>query len=270
MFVGYGINAPERGWNDYAGRRCEGQDRRHPGQRSRLADDRRSTGPFDGRAMTYYGRWTYKYEEAARQGAAAAIIVHDTEPAAYGWGVVQSSWTGPQLELDAQGRPYGPERRRSAGSSIAAAEALFASAGKDFAALVAAAKAQGLQGGAARAEGVGRRFDNTIRRQASKNVIGILPGTERPDEYVLYIGALGSSRPLRRRSTATTSATARVDNASGRRRAGRARRGAGQGRAGRTRSIVFLAVTAEESGLLGSRILCRAPGLSARARRSAG
>jgi hypothetical protein len=92
VFVGYGINAPERGWNDYAGIDVRGKtvvilvndpDWKKPDLE----------GPFNGRAMTYYGRWTYKYEEAARQGAAAALIVHETEPASYGWNVVQSSWT---------------------------------------------------------------------------------------------------------------------------------------------------------------------------------
>ncbi|HEX7742138.1 MAG TPA: peptidase M28, partial [Sphingobium sp.] len=99
VFVGYGINAPEKKWNDYAGVNVKGKtviilvndpDYQTPTLR----------GPFNGRAMTYYGRWTYKFEEAARQGAAAAIIVHDTVPAAYGWNVVQSSWTGAQHVAD--------------------------------------------------------------------------------------------------------------------------------------------------------------------------
>lgn len=99
VFVGYGITAPERGWDDYAGVDVKGKtvlilvndpDWQTP----------TNQGLFEGRAMTYYGRWPYKFEEAARHGATAAIIVHETAPAAYGWGVVQSSWTGPQLELD--------------------------------------------------------------------------------------------------------------------------------------------------------------------------
>jgi len=102
VFVGCGINAPERGWNDYAGADVRGKTVviliNDPDWQTMTRD-----GPFEGRAMTYYGRWTYKYEEAARQGAAAAIIVHQTEPAAYPWGVVQSSWTGPQLEQDTPG-----------------------------------------------------------------------------------------------------------------------------------------------------------------------
>ena len=89
VFVGYGVNAPERGWNDYAGVDVKGKTVviliNDPDWQTQGLQ-----GDFGGRAMTYYGRWTYKFEEAARQGAAAAIIVHDTEPAAYGWGVVQS------------------------------------------------------------------------------------------------------------------------------------------------------------------------------------
>ena len=90
VFVGYGINAPQLGWNDYAGLDVKGKTVvilvNDPDYQTPTL-----TGTFGGRAMTYYGRWTYKYEEAARQGAAAAIIVHETEPAAYGWDVVISS-----------------------------------------------------------------------------------------------------------------------------------------------------------------------------------
>src|ERR1044072_8990397 len=98
VFVGYGINAPERGWNDYQGLDVRGKtviilvndpDWQTPGL----------TGTFNGRAMTYYGRWTYKFEEAARQGAAAAFIVHDTAPASYGWNGVENSWSGSQLYM---------------------------------------------------------------------------------------------------------------------------------------------------------------------------
>jgi hypothetical protein len=113
VFVGYGINAPEKGWNDYAGLDVRGKTViilvNDPDWQSTGL-----TGPFNGRAMTYYGRWTYKFEEAARQGAAAAFIVHQTEPAAYGWNVVQSSWTGAQYELDDPGGHW-TRARRSAG-----------------------------------------------------------------------------------------------------------------------------------------------------------
>ena len=100
IFVGYGIVAPERNWNDYAA--LDVTDKtviilvNDPGYASQ------DEALFNGNAMTYYGRWTYKYEEAARQGAAAALIVHETGPAGYGWEVVSSSWSGPQIGLEAE------------------------------------------------------------------------------------------------------------------------------------------------------------------------
>jgi len=254
VFVGYGIDAPERGWNDYAGIDVKGKTViilvNDPDWQTTTLD-----GPFGGRAMTYYGRWTYKYEEAARQGAAAAIIVHDTEPAAYGWGVVQSSWTGPQLEQDAPG-DHMDQSKAIGWIQKPAAEALFASAGKDFAALVAAAKIKGF-----RAVPLGVKasvgWTNTIRRQASKNVVGILPGTERADEIVLYSAHwdhLGHCDAI----NGDDICNGAVDNASGvaalvalaeaNTKAGAARR-----------SQVFLAVTAEESGLLGSKFYAENP-----------
>lgn len=97
VFVGYGVVAPEYGWNDYEGVDVEGKTVvmlvNDPG----YADP--ESGLFNGNAMTYYGRWTYKYEEAARQGAAGVILIHQTAPASYGWNVVSGSWTGAQLDL---------------------------------------------------------------------------------------------------------------------------------------------------------------------------
>ena len=97
VFVGYGVTAPEYGWDDYAGLDVAGK------TVVMLVNDpgfaTKDEGLFKGNAMTYYGRWTYKFEEAARQGAAAAIVIHETEPASYGWDVVSGSWTGEQLSL---------------------------------------------------------------------------------------------------------------------------------------------------------------------------
>jgi len=254
VFVGYGINAPERGWNDYAGLDVKGKtvvilvndpDWQSPER----------TGLFEGKAMTYYGRWTYKYEEAARQGAAAAIIVHDTEPAAYGWGVVQSSNTGPQLELDEAG-DHMTESAAVGWMQLDKARALFASAGKDFAALSEAAKQKGF-----RAVPLGLKasvsFDNAIRRQASKNVVGILPGKTAPGEYVLYSAHwdhLGHCDPVKGDGICNGA----LDNASG--VAGLVALAQAQVKTGPARrSIVFLSVTAEEAGLLGSRYYAEHP-----------
>lgn len=254
VFVGYGINAPERGWNDYAGIDVKGKTVvilvNDPDWQSET-----TTGPFEGRAMTYYGRWTYKYEEAARQGAAAAIIVHDTAPASYGWGVVQSSWTGAQLEQDTPG-DHMDQSQGIGWITNDAAKKLFASAGQDLAALQAAAKQKGFK-----AVPLGMKasvnWDNAIRRQASKNVVGILPGTTRPDEVVLYSAHwdhLGRCDAV----DGDDICNGAVDNASG--VGGLVALAEANVKAGPAkRSMVFLAVTAEESGLLGSKFYAENP-----------
>jgi Zn-dependent M28 family amino/carboxypeptidase len=247
VFVGYGINAPEKGWNDYAGLDVKGKTVviliNDPDYEMQGLD-----GPFNGRAMTYYGRWTYKYEEAARQGAVAAIIVHDTFPAAYPWGVVVSSWTGPQLGIELPGGRM--DQSKAIGwVTLDAAKKIFASAGQDFAVLSAAAKRPGFK-----ALPLGLKanlaFDNSIRKQASKNVIGILPGKAQKDEYVLYSAHwdhLGRCEPI----DGDDICNGALDNATG--TAGLVALGQAQTRAGAAdRTMIFLAVTAEESGLLGS------------------
>ncbi len=247
VFVGFGINAPERGWNDYAGLDVKGK------TVIILVNDpdyekKDLKGPFEGRAMTYYGRWTYKFEEAARQGAAAALIVHDTFPAAYPWGVVVSSWTGPQLGLDAANN-HMDQTQANGWITGDAATRLMAAAGKSLPALVAAAKKKGFK-----AVPLGLKADlsfaNTIRRQASNNVIGILPGKTHPDEYVIYSAHwdhLGRCEPIKGDDICNGA----LDNASG--SAGLVALAEAYGKAGPAdRSVVFLSVTAEESGLLGS------------------
>ncbi|MGC6400844.1 M28 family peptidase [Sphingomonas sp. FW199] len=254
VFVGYGINAPERGWNDYAGVDVKGKTVviliNDPDWESTTLD-----GPFGGRAMTYYGRWTYKYEEAARQGAAAAIIVHDTEPAAYGWGVVQSSWTGPQLIQD-PGDENLDESSVIGWVQLDAAKRLFASAGKDFGALAAAARQKGFKAVPLGLK-ASTQFDQTIKRQASRNVIGILPGTAAPDDYVLYTAHwdhLGRCDAV----DGDDICNGALDNATG--TAGLIELASAHAKAGPARrSMVFLAVTAEESGLLGSKYYAENP-----------
>ena len=247
VFVGYGINAPERGWNDYAGLDVKGK------TVVILVNDpdwqtQGTKGLFEGRAMTYYGRWTYKYEEAARQGAAAAIIVHQSEPASYPWGVVQSSWTGPQEEIDAPG-DHMDQSLAIGWIQLADAQKLFAAAGKDFATMEAAAKQKGF-----RAVPLGLKasvsFDNAIRRETSHNVIGVLPGTERPDETVFYTAHwdhLGHCDAV----NGDDICNGARDNASG--VAGLVALAEAQVKAGPAkRTLAFMSVTAEEAGLLGS------------------
>lgn len=248
VFVGYGINAPERGWNDYAGIDMRGKVAlilvNDPDYESETLE-----GPFNGRAMTYYGRWTYKYEEAARQGAAGALIVHEDFPAAYGWGTVESSWSGPQAYAS---RSDGGASQTQVNGWVQkrVAEEIVGAAGRDFAQLSAAAKQRGFTPvplGVTASTG----FDNTIRRFASNNVIGVLPGAERPDEYVLHTAHwdhLGRCTPNAEGDDICNGA---IDNATG--TAALVALAAAHAKAGPpARSLVFLAVTAEESGLLGS------------------
>lgn len=254
VFVGYGINAPERGWNDYAGLNVKGKTVvilvNDPDWKTRSLD-----GPFEGRAMTYYGRWTYKFEEAARQGAAAAIIVHDTEPAAYPFGVVVSSWTGPQLGFD---EPGDHMDQSSAVGWITndAARRLFTAAGKDMDALIDAASKPDFK-----AVPLGLKaslsMKNAIRRQMSHNVIGKLPGTAAPDEYVLYSAHwdhLGRCEPI----DGDDICNGAVDNATG--TAGLVALAEAFKREGAPkRSVLFVALTAEESGTLGSEYFAANP-----------
>ena len=255
VFVGYGINAPEKGWNDYAGLDVKGK------TVVVLVNDpdwqtKEAKGEFNGRAMTYYGRWSYKYEEAARQGAAAVLIVHDTEPAAYGWNVVESSNTG--TNYLAETKDGGAKETLANGwIQLPKAKELFASAGQDFDKLRDAAKKKGFKPVALTGVKANFGFDNEISKKMSRNVIGVLPGAKRPDEYVLYTGHwdhLGRCTPV----AGDDICNGAVDNASG--IAGLVTLAQAFHKAGAPdRSIVFLAVTAEESGLLGSKYYAENP-----------
>ncbi|KTT98040.1 M28 family metallopeptidase [Sphingomonas sanguinis] len=254
VFVGYGITAPEKGWDDYAGVDVRGKtvvilindaDWQTMGRE----------GPFEGRAMTWYGRWPYKFENAAKHGAAAALIVHQTEPAAYPWAVVQSSWTGPQLELDEAG-DHLDQSQVIGWLQQPVAERILKAAGRDLATLTKAAQQKGFKAvplGLTLSGG----FSNTIRRQASKNVIGVLPGTTEPGDYVLYSAHwdhLGRCDAV----DGDDICNGALDNASG--VAGLVALAEAQAKAGPAkRSIAFLAVTAEESGLLGSSYYAQHP-----------
>lgn len=248
VFVGYGINAPEAGWNDYAGIDVRGK------TVIILVNDadwqsQGTEGPFNGRAMTYYGRWTYKFEEAARQGAAAALIVHDTAPASYGWATVENSWSGPQLYM--QSANGGADQTAMNGwLQNAAARRLLAAGGYDLDALQRAAREPGFRAVALTGLRASVAMDNSLRTTASRNVIGILPGRTRPNEYVLYT-AHWDHLGICAETGADRICNGAVDNASG--SSALVALAEAQARAGRAdRSLVFLAVTAEESGLLGS------------------
>ncbi|MEE4213397.1 MAG: M28 family metallopeptidase, partial [Parvularcula sp.] len=182
VFVGHGVVAPEYGWDDYAGLDVSGKTVvmliNDPGFRLE-GDD------FAGRAMTYYGRYTYKFEEAARQGAEAAIIVHQTAPAAYPWGVVEGGWTGPQLDLP---RAEGAVQPVKVGGWITLEQAreLFTAAGMNFEEMEERATRKGFEPVDMGNVTFSAELVQELAISESANVAGVLPGTERPDEYVLY------------------------------------------------------------------------------------
>lgn len=260
VFVGYGVNAPELGWNDYAGVDVKGKiavilvndpDFETPA-------DHPTTGKFGGKAMTYYGRWTYKFEEAGRQGAVGALVIHETAPAAYPWAVVLSSWTGPQFDLK---RGANAQRAQVEGwihTSMAAD--LFQRAGLNFAELKAAAQRQGFR---ARPMGLtgGVHLETDIKETVSNNVVGILPGKSAADEAVLY-GAhwdhLGRCTPV----DGDDICNGALDNATGTAGLIELARHYGANGAAR-RSVVFVAFTAEEQGLLGSEYYAQNPAIPA-------
>jgi Zn-dependent M28 family amino/carboxypeptidase len=255
VFVGYGVVAPEYGWNDYDGVDVTGKTVvilvNDPGFATEDPE------LFNGRSMTYYGRWTYKYEEAARQGAAAALVVHQTEPAAYGWGVVEGSWTGAQLDLE---RPDGGAGRVALEGWIqeAVARDLFAKAGMDFDAATASAKERGFKPASMEGLKASAALKNTIRRSESANVAGVIPGTDHPDEYVLYMAHwdhLGVSDA----AEGDAISNGAVDNATGTAGILAIAEAFMASTPKPKRSIMFVAVTAEESGLLGSAYLGEAP-----------
>ncbi|MBU1757396.1 MAG: M28 family peptidase, partial [Alphaproteobacteria bacterium] len=255
VFVGYGVNAPERGWNDYEGIDMRGKTAvilvNDPDYNSPDME-----GPFNGKAMTFYGRWTYKYEEAARQGAAGAIIIHDTAPASYGWNVVESSWSGAQAYAQ-RGENAPPLTVVNGWVQKDVATQILEAAGQDLADLTARAQTQGF-----RPVPLGltasTRFANDIRTFQSQNVIGVLPGGERPDEYVIHTAHwdhLGRCSPAPDGDDICNGA---VDNATG--TAALVALAEAHAKAGPPpRSLVFLAVTAEESGLLGAHYYAENP-----------
>ncbi len=247
VFVGYGIVAPEYHWNDYAGLDMHGKT-----AVILVNDPGYATGDsalFHGKAMTYYGRWTYKYEEAARQGAAGAIIIHETGPAGYPWAVVRNSWSGPQSHLETADKNMS-RCALEAWITLDKAKALFKKGGLDYQKLTADAAKPGFR---PRAMGLRAsvRIENKIRHSNSHNVIGLLPGTDRKDEYIIYTAHwdhFGTAPNLKGDQIFNGA----LDNASGCSAVlNLAETFASLPKRPR-RSLVFMFVTAEEQGLLGS------------------
>jgi Zn-dependent M28 family amino/carboxypeptidase len=254
VFVGYGIVAPEYAWNDYAGIDVHGKTVvvlvNDPGYASK------DPKVFKGGTMTEYGRWAYKVEEAARQGADGVLLVHDSDAVGYGWNVIQSTWSGAQLDLST---PDGNVGRAAVEGWIQkdAARALFTEAGLDFAAGTAAATRAGFK-----AIPMGLYADavlhNSIRQFTSANVIALLPGGSRKHEYVMYTAHWDHlGRDLARPGHNVFDGA--IDNASG--VAGLLTLGQSfiRTKPVADRSIVFLALTGTDSGLLGSQYYVEHP-----------
>lgn len=248
VFVGYGIKAPERTWDDFKGQDLRGK------VLVVLVNDADFEEPalntFGGKAMTYYGRWTYKYEEAAKQGAAGVLIVHETAPASYGWQTVANSWGVPQFDILRQNAAA--ERVPMEGwIQRDVAVDLFRRAGLDFEALKVQARSRDFQPVALTGAAFSTEFDVATNQVTSHNVIARLPGATYSDETVLYTAHwdhIGMGEPD---ATGDRIFNGAVDNASG--TAGLLELARMFGGAPRTeRSIVMISFTGEESGLLGS------------------
>ena len=246
VFVGYGIVAPEFDWNDY-----DGVDVRGKTAVVLVNDPGYATGDdalFNGRSMTYYGRWTYKYEEAARQGADGVLIVHQTGPAGYPWAVVEAGWSGPQFMLAETGDA--PQAKVQGWISEETARTVFAQGRLDFDARAAQAATReftpyetGLN--------VSLTLRNSIERSTSRNVLALLPGSKRPEELVIYTAHwdhLGTDPALGPDSIYNGA----LDNASGTSGLLQVAGAFAALKKAPARSVLFMAVTAEEQGLLGT------------------
>jgi Zn-dependent M28 family amino/carboxypeptidase len=247
VFLGYGIKAPERDWDDFKGMDLRGK------VGIVLINDpdfETGQGDFGGKAMTYYGRWTYKYEEAARQGLAGLLIVHETAPASYGWATVKNSNTNTMFDI-VRANPAEVHPAMEGWIQRDAAVELLRGAGLDFEALKRQAQTRGFRPVALNNATFSASYG--VRRASirSRNVLGRLAGTTRPDETILYGGHwdhLGVGAPDARGDSIYNGA---VDNATGVAAIIELARAFAAGPRPE-RSLVFAAWTVEEKGLLGS------------------
>ena len=247
VFVGYGVNAPERNWDDFKGVDLKGK------VALILVNDpdfETGEGDFGGRAMTYYGRWTYKYEEMARRGAAGALVIHETEPAAYGWPTVVNSNSAPMFDVRRE-NPLESHVPLEGWIQRDATVELFRLAKLDFETLKTQARAREFTPVELTGVTFSTRFDVTTEQVLSSNVIGVLPGSKHEDEWVIYTAHwdhLGIGLPDAEGDAIFNGA---VDNAAGVAQVIEIARAFSQGKRPQ-RSVAFLFTAAEEKGLLGS------------------
>lgn len=247
VFVGYGVKAPERHWDDYKGVDLHGK----------IAvvlvndpDFESGQGDFGGKAMTYYGRWTYKYEEAARQGALGVLVVHETRPASYGWATVKNSNTNAMFDIVRE-HPAEAHTRLEGWIQRDLAAAMLRAAGLDFDALKKQAQTRDFRPVELKGESLSAKFAVDAKVITTHNIVGLVPGSKYPGETVIYSAHwdhLGVGAPDAKGDRIYNGA---VDNATG--TAALIEMGRAFARGPRPeRSVVLLNVTAEEKGLLGS------------------
>lgn len=259
VFVGYGVVAPEFDWDDYKGADLRGKTLVMLINDPPVTNDRGELDPavFGGKAMTYYGRWTYKYEIAAKLGAAACLIIHETGPAAYPFGVVVSSWGRENFELRAPDNNAG-HVAFSGWLTLDAAQRLIKASGRDFAELKRSAARRDFRPVALGAT-ADFTVENTLRNVDSRNVVALLPGSDpaRKAEHVIY-NAHWDHLGMDERLTGDRIFNGAADNAAGVAMLLEIARAFSTGPAPR-RNVLFLSVTAEEKGLLGARHYARQP-----------
>lgn len=252
VFVGYGISAPEYDWDDYREEDVSGK------MLLMLVNDPGRADPdrFRGDTLTYYGRWTYKLEEARRRGASGALLVHTSESAGYGWNVIESSWTGEQITL--QSEVAASEAPVEGWLAQSTAEQVLAMGGLDFATLLESSVSPEFRP-IATGITVSARVRSRVRSFLDANVAGLLRGgdDELSDELVVVTShydhlGMGGSR-------ADSIYNGAYDNASGTALLINLAQAFARLPERPARSVLFLAVTAEESGLLGSGYYVRHP-----------
>ncbi|HEY1630029.1 MAG TPA: M28 family metallopeptidase [Rhizomicrobium sp.] len=258
VFVGYGVVAPEYHWDDYAGVDVKGKTVviliNDPGNEDANPDPKF----FKGHAMTYYGRWTYKYEEAARHGAAGAIIVHETIPAAYGWQVVRNSNSGNKSWLAAADKNMSMVPVEG-WIGLDTARTLFKDAGLDYDQEKEAANKPGFKAVAMTGEAMNADAHSTVSHMTTRNVIGVLPGSKHPNDYFLYTAHwdhLGIKPDVAGPDKIYNGA---IDNGSGVSAILEIAEAFMADKPRPQRSIAFIGWTMEEQGLLGSEYFSKHP-----------
>lgn len=256
VFIGYGITAPEFQWDDYAG--VDVKDK----VLLMLVNEPPSEDPkyFNGRALTYYGRWTYKYEHAAKMGAAGVILIHKREMASYGWDVVRSSWSGERSYLAGD---QDPKLHLAAWMQLEKARQVLADCGQDLDQLMAAAGQKGFKASTLPVE-VNAHIESTVRPFESRNVVGKLEGSDSKLKqqavvFTAHYDHLGY-RPDMKGDNIYNGAN---DNASGTAMVIEMARAATESPQKPKRSLIFAAVTAEEQGLWGSNYMAKHPPIAA-------